>query len=117
MIADLILWFIGNALRRDGVVRENSYRLMLTDLEPSSRLLYRLERTNDALDTIEEVISDAKDIKEELSEMKSNAEVFNKEVKEATDKQQLAIDVAKSTVTSVPAPTEVDEERGIENGK
>ena len=94
--------FIGNALRRDGVVRENSYRLMPTDLEPSSRLLYRLERANDALDTIEEVISDAKDIKEELGEMKSNAEVFNKEVKEATNKQQLAIDVAKSTVTSIP---------------
>ena len=89
--------FIGNALRRDGVVRENSYRLMPTDLEPSSRLLYKLERANDALDTIEEVISDARDIKEEFSEMKENAETFNKEVKKATDKQQLAIDVAKST--------------------
>ena len=112
--------FIGNALRRDGVVRENSYRLMPTDLEPSSRLLYRLERANDALDTLEEVISDARDIKEEFSEMKENAEVFNKEVKEATDKQQKAIDEAKFTVTSptlIPAPTEADEERETENGE
>lgn len=112
--------FIGNALRRDGVVRENSYRLMPTDLQPSSRLLYRLERANDALDTIEEVISDARDIKEELGEMKENAKVFNEEVKKATDKQQKVIDEAKFTVTSplsIPAPTEIDEERKIVNGE
>lgn len=112
--------FIGNALRRDGVVRENSYRLMPTDLQPSSRLLYRLERANDALDTIEEVISDARDIKEELNEMQDNAKTFNEEVEKATTKQQKAIDEAKFTVTSsrsVPEPSEVDEERGVENGK
>lgn len=48
--------------------------------------------------------------------MQDNAETFTKEVKEATDKQQRAIDEAKTVVTSVPEPSETDEERGVENG-
>ena len=109
--------FIGNALRRDGVVRENSYRLMPTDFQSSSRLLYRLERANDALDLIEDVSQNARDIKEEINEMRDNHETFVEELEKITEDQSDSESSAKVSVVAFPQPSEKDEQRGVEDGE
>ena len=108
--------FIGNALRRDGVVRENSYRLMPTDVNSTSRLLYRLEAANDVVDVIEEIASDAKDITEEIGELRENQKQFEKEFKEVFDDRTTEETDTKNYATSTPEPSEEDELRGVKDG-
>ena len=108
--------FIGNALRRDGVVRENSYRLMPTDVNSTSRLLYRLEAANDVVDIIEEIASDAKDITEEIGELKENQKQFEEELEKVFKKDSTEETNTKNYATSTLEPLEEDEFRGVKNG-
>lgn len=74
--------FIGNALRRSGVVRENSYGWMSENLQTESRWLRRLDKINDTVDIFEDVTDSTRDISEELKELKENSENFKKEIEE-----------------------------------
>ena len=88
--------FIGNALRRGGVVRENSYGWMSENMRTESRWLRRLKKVEDTVDIFEDITDSTRDISEELGELKENSENFKKEIeeykkvrkeKEADDKQ------------------------------
>ena len=105
---------IGNALKRTGVVRENSYPTMTEGFDHNSRIHRRLEKIGDSIDIFEDLTSDLLDISEEISDMKTNAEEYQ-ELKEKEIKQKdKKINEVKKAATNVPEPKEEDEARGIE---
>lgn len=71
---------IGNALKRSGVVRENSYNWMPENLATESRWLRRLEKIQNTIDIFEDITDSTRDISEELKDLKENSKIFEKEI-------------------------------------
>jgi hypothetical protein len=108
---------IGNALRKAGTVRENAYKLMPTNFRSPSRVQRRLEKFGNAVETIEQVSSDAVDITTEVKEMKSNQKEFDDELAKVIDGQSKEAENGKRDATSNPEHSEEDEIRAIPKEK
>ena len=89
---------------------------MPTDVNSTSRLLYRLETANDVVDIIEDIASDAKDITEEIGELRENQKQFEEELKDAFDDRSGEETTTKNYAISTPEPLEEDEFRGVVDG-
>jgi hypothetical protein len=108
---------IGNALRKAGAVRENAYKLMPTDFRNPSRVQRRLEKLGETASVIEEITSDAVDLKDEVKELKGYSKEFEDELKKETDKQIKAETLKKRDAIKTPEPKEEDETRAVEPDK
>lgn len=107
--------FIGNALKKDGVVRENSYDWMPTNYNNSSRLLNRLEKVRNGADVLEDITSETRDISEEIQELKNNKEELKEAISKARElKTTEEIDL-KDYALNIPELAETDEERGTDD--
>jgi hypothetical protein len=106
---------IGNALRRDGVVREDSYKPMSERVSRGSVLMDRLDRLDDTASAISSVVSEVKSIQDETAEIKKGREEFAKALQEGQPKEQVANkpveqkETAATTASKAPTLTEQDE--------
>ncbi len=105
---------IGNALRKTGVVRENSYSPMPEQFDHNSRIHRRLEKIADTADIFEDITSDLQDIGDEAREMKENYDEYQDLLKKERDKKVRENKDIKQAVTNTPEPTEEDEIRGVD---
>jgi hypothetical protein len=104
---------IGNALKKAGAVRENAYKLMPTDFRSPNRVQRKLEKFGNAVDTIEQISSDALDVTQEYKEMKSNQKEFDKELEKAIATQSKDEDSKKKEAISNPEHKSEDEIRAL----
>ncbi len=102
--------FIGNALKKDGVVRENSYTWMPTDYQHTSRILNKLDKISTNVNAIQEITSDTKEITEELTELKSSRDEFKAEINKAYGDKEKDEKDKLDDVTNTPEPSESDED-------
>ena len=105
---------IGNALRKTGVVRENSYSPMPEQFDHNSRIHRRLEQIADTVDIFEDITSDLQDIGDETREMKENYDEYQDLLKKERDQKVRENKDIKQAVTNTPEPTEEDEVRGVD---
>jgi hypothetical protein len=102
---------IGNALRQDGVVRNNAYEPMSRRVgqTPLQRMVDKLDALSDAASSIESVTSSIRGIKDEIAELTKSQAEFNKAVNEGF---QTEIKKEKSLQSSSnpPSITEKDEQ-------
>lgn len=105
---------IGNALKKSGVVRENSYPWMPENLNTESRWLNRLDKIQDSVEIFEDIIDNARDISEELSEMKENSTKFKEEIDTKKKNRLEEEDENKNIAIRLPELKEDDEDRFIE---
>lgn len=106
--------FIGNALKNAGVVRDNAYPHMVTDFKRDSRISRFLEKTQDALDPIENISDDVRDISEEIKDMKSNQKELDEAYAKALKDQEKPINNTKALIEKTPEPLETDSDKFVE---
>lgn len=100
--------FIGNAMRKDGVVSSNAYGPMATDSSRVSRMRSRLERINDTISNTEDAVSSFSvvtgsilEIQEESRQLQEDRERFAKELQDAN---KAYTDLEKSVTTDSETP-------------
>ena len=107
---------IGNALKRSGGVRENSYPWMPERFDNNSRMINRLEKLGDKADTIENITSDVQNVAEDIKDLQQNKDDFANAAQAARELLTTDQTTLKTTAVDFPAPTEEDERRGLEDG-
>lgn len=108
---------IGNALRRNGVVRDDAYSIMPEKISIRSKGLSRIDRVVEGLETlsnatssVESVASDVISIQEEVAEIKKYRKEYEDEKTKLTKEiEKKEADTKKASLA--PNTTEEDEQR------
>jgi uncharacterized protein YoxC len=94
---------IGNALKRFGVVGENAYGAMPESMTTQGKWFARVakyrsgvDNLDDAASSLQGVLSEVNEIKDEAKELKEQKEAFDKAIKEALPKEREENDPAKA---------------------
>lgn len=106
--------FIGNALKRDGVVRENSFNWMNPDVANQSSIIGKLEKIETITSSVEEISEDVLDISEEISDLKENREEFQKAKNDFLKEKIKDENKDKKDAQDTPEPTDEDEARTLD---
>lgn len=91
---------IGNALKKSGVVFENSYNWMPENLRAGRGILDRIDRLDDTASSLSSVVGEVANIQQEADQMKKNKEEFDKAMKELGPKPQTDNAPVKTAVTA-----------------
>jgi hypothetical protein len=94
---------IGNALKRFGVVGENAYGAMPESMTTQGKWFARVakyragvDNLDDAASSLQGVLSEVNELKDEGKELKEQKEAFDKAIKEATPKEREENDATKA---------------------
>lgn len=91
---------IGNALKKSGVVFENSYSWMPENYRGGRGVLDRIENLDDAASSLSGVVGEVRSVQEEAIEMAKNKEAFEKALKDLAPQQRADNEPVKQAVTA-----------------
>jgi hypothetical protein len=102
---------IGNALRKCGVVRENSYGWMPENVNATNGFIKKMQDIQDGLEILEEISSDTLNISQEFTEIDQNRTEFKTAVDNWNSDKNTTEDDNKTEATTFVEPTEEDTEK------